>query len=192
MLLQITMRILRTRISYPRQNHFSYRLHRILDQLLKLLSYISIKSRSGLPVPTHSIWAETAATFFIEKEPILRQAIAHSTPKGGLTITGALRKKQGEDDTYKVWNSMHGIDDVGNIVGTYDKSHLVPFGEYAIAGFQDLDGNGVLTGNFLGIPKEPVGFSGDAKIRFGPPKWNDAVFKFKEIDQKVLIYLDKI
>ena len=65
----------------------------------------------------------------------------------------------------------------------------VPFGEYAIAGFQDLDGNGVLTGNFLGIPREPVGFSGDAKIRFGPPKWNDAVFKFKEIDQKVFIYL---
>ena len=68
----------------------------------------------------------------------------------------------------------------------------VPFGEYAIAGFQDLDGNGVLSGNFLGIPKEPVGFSGGAKIRFGPPKWNDAVFKFNEINQEVLIYLDKI
>ena len=68
----------------------------------------------------------------------------------------------------------------------------MPFGEYAIAGFQDLDGNGVLTGNFLGIPKEPVGFSGDSKIRFFKQKWNDAVFKFKEIEQKVLIYLDKI
>tara|TARA_B100000927_G_scaffold271990_1_gene249304 strand:+ start:518 stop:964 length:447 start_codon:yes stop_codon:yes gene_type:complete len=68
----------------------------------------------------------------------------------------------------------------------------VPFGEYAIAGFQDLDGNGVLSGNFLGIPKEPVGFSGDAKVRFGPPKWNDAVFQFKKEDQQVLIYLDKI
>ncbi len=42
----------------------------------------------------------------------------------------------------------------------------VPFGEYAIAGFQDLDGNGVLSGNFLGIPKEPVGFSGDAFDRY--------------------------
>ena len=46
--------------------------------------------------------------------------------------------------------------------------------------------------NKSGIPREPVGFSGDAKIRFGPPKWNDAVFKFNEIDQKVFIYLDKI
>ena len=68
----------------------------------------------------------------------------------------------------------------------------LPFGEYAIAGFQDLDGNGVLSGNFLGIPREPVGFSGNAKVRFGPPKWNDAVFKFKKINQEVLIYLDKI
>ena len=68
----------------------------------------------------------------------------------------------------------------------------VPFGEYAIAGFQDLDGNGVLSGNFLGIPREPVGFSGGAKVRFGPPKWNDAVFQFKKENQKVLIYLDKI
>ena len=68
----------------------------------------------------------------------------------------------------------------------------LPFGEYAIAGFQDLDGNGILSGNFLGIPREPVGFSGGAKVRFGPPKWNDAVFQFKKVKQKVLIYLDKI
>ena len=67
----------------------------------------------------------------------------------------------------------------------------LPFGEYAIAGFQDLDGNGILSGNFLGIPREPVGFSGGAKVRFGPPKWNDAVFQFKKVNQKVLIYLDK-
>ena len=68
----------------------------------------------------------------------------------------------------------------------------IPFGEYAIAGFQDLDGNGVLSGNFLGIPKEPVGFSRNAKVKFGPPKWNDAVFKFNKINQEILIYLDKI
>jgi apolipoprotein N-acyltransferase len=84
----------------------------------------------GLPVPTHVIWAETAATYFIEKDYASRRAIARSTPKGGLTITGALRTMQKGDGVFQVWNSMHGIDEVGNVVGTYDKFHLVPFGEY--------------------------------------------------------------
>ena len=85
---------------------------------------------------------------------------------------------------------------MGTVVKITNKKAIaiidVPFGEYAIAGFQDLDGNGVLTGNFLGIPKEPIGFSGGAKVRFGPPKWNDAVFQFKKINQEIFIYLDKI
>ena len=68
----------------------------------------------------------------------------------------------------------------------------VPFGKYAIAGFHDLDGNGVLSGNFLGIPKEPVGFSGDAKVKFGPPKWNDAVFIFNTSNQEVTLKLKKL
>jgi apolipoprotein N-acyltransferase len=84
----------------------------------------------GLPVPTHVFWAETAATYSIDKDLASRKAIARSTPKGGLTITGAPRTVRRGDDIYRVWNSMHGIDEAGNVVGTYDKFHLVPFGEY--------------------------------------------------------------
>ena len=84
----------------------------------------------GLPVPTHIFWAETAATYFIEKDLASRKAIARATPKGGLTITGAPRTVRRGDDIYQVRNSIHGIDEAGNVVGTYDKFHLVPFGEY--------------------------------------------------------------
>ena len=35
----------------------------------------------------------------------------------------------------------------------------LPYGNYVIAGIHDLDNNGVLTGNFLGMPKEPFGLS---------------------------------
>ena len=65
----------------------------------------------------------------------------------------------------------------------------VPFGSYVVSGFQDFDGNGVISGNFLGIPKEPFGFSNDAKGRFGPPKWQDAVFVFNKSNQEITLRL---
>ena len=52
----------------------------------------------------------------------------------------------------------------------------IPSGEYAAAVFQDIDENKELRTNFLGLPREPVGFSRDARIRMGPPSWKDAVF----------------
>ena len=53
----------------------------------------------------------------------------------------------------------------------------IPIGEYAAAVFHDLDNNGKLRTNFLGLPREPIGFSRDARIRMGPPSYDDAVFR---------------
>lgn len=53
----------------------------------------------------------------------------------------------------------------------------VPAGEYAVAVFADMNGNAELDSNFVGIPKEPVGISRNAKGKFGAPKFSDAVFK---------------
>ena len=50
----------------------------------------------------------------------------------------------------------------------------LPPGQYAAAAFQDLNGNGKLDKNFLGIPKEPYGFSQQARGSIGPPKFADA------------------
>ena len=50
----------------------------------------------------------------------------------------------------------------------------------------------MISGNFLGIPKEPFGFSNDAKGKFGPPKWNDAVFIFNTSNQEVTLKLKKL
>ena len=68
----------------------------------------------------------------------------------------------------------------------------IPFGSYAISGFQDFDGNGIMSGNFLGIPKEPFGFSNNARGKFGPPKWRDAVFIFNTPNQEVILKLKKL
>lgn len=51
-------------------------------------------------------------------------------------------------------------------------------GRYAVAVFHDENGNGRLDTNFLGIPREGVGASNNAKGRFGPPSFGDAAFSF--------------
>ena len=52
----------------------------------------------------------------------------------------------------------------------------VPAGEYAIQAFHDENSNGEVDRAMLGIPREGVGFSRDARIGLGPPKWRDAYF----------------
>ncbi len=54
----------------------------------------------------------------------------------------------------------------------------VPAGDYAVSIFQDMNGNGELDTNGIGIPNEPYGFSNDARGRFGPPKFKNAKFSF--------------
>lgn len=49
-------------------------------------------------------------------------------------------------------------------------------GSYAVAVYQDQNGNSMLDRTFIGIPKEPVGASNNPKSRFGPPKWKAARF----------------
>lgn len=56
--------------------------------------------------------------------------------------------------------------------------NIIPAGEYAVSVFQDIDENGELNTNSIGIPNEPFGFSNDARGRFGPPKFKNAKFAF--------------
>ncbi len=67
------------------------------------------------------------------------------------------------------------------VTATGDKTELtiadISPGEYAVSVFADLNGNGKLDTNLLGIPKEPIGATRDAQGRFGPPKFADAAFK---------------
>ncbi len=52
----------------------------------------------------------------------------------------------------------------------------LPPGEYALSIYHDTNDNGDLDTNFIGIPKEPVALSNNARPKFGPPKYKDAVF----------------
>lgn len=49
-------------------------------------------------------------------------------------------------------------------------------GEYAIAVIHDENDNGILDTNFLGIPKEGIGTSNNARSTLGPPGFEDSRF----------------
>ncbi|MBL8024641.1 MAG: DUF2141 domain-containing protein [Elusimicrobia bacterium] len=54
----------------------------------------------------------------------------------------------------------------------------VPFGPVAVSTYQDMNGNGTLDKNFIGIPLEPLGVSGTAPVSAGKPRYEKAAFPF--------------
>ncbi|MEO0462498.1 MAG: DUF2141 domain-containing protein [Pseudomonadota bacterium] len=60
-------------------------------------------------------------------------------------------------------------------------------GDYAIALLHDENNDGKANRALGMMPKEGFGFSRDAKVRMGPPKFRDAVFKHTDGEQKLTI-----
>jgi apolipoprotein N-acyltransferase len=100
--------------------------------------YLSLSDRStgpqstGVSDATVLVWPESAFPFFLSREPDAMAQIAALLPKGTVLITGAVRPPEQAPGTRitRAYNSIYVIDHDGTILSTYDKLHLVPFGEY--------------------------------------------------------------
>ena len=66
----------------------------------------------------------------------------------------------------------------------------LPHGTYAVMAFQDLNDNGKLDTNLIGIPKEPWGGSLQGKTVFGAPGWSDTRFDVTASQRAVTIELN--
>ncbi len=109
----------------------------------------------GLDKVAAVIWPETAVTMFLDHAPDWREYVAAAAPPGGYLITGTLRGEPAEGEIERYWNSLAVLDPTGRIVGTADKFHLVPLGEYVplseiLGGFIDKLTSGA--GNFSAGP----------------------------------------
>jgi apolipoprotein N-acyltransferase len=95
-------------------------------------------SAAGLRDVTHLIWPESAFPFFLTREPDALAAIADMLPPGTVLITGAasLAPQLPGRAGLRAYNSVYLIDHSGTILQSYDKLHLVPFGEFLP--FQDF------------------------------------------------------
>ncbi len=106
------------------------------------------------------VWPETAVSQGLMNAPwamIEIRNMLNSYPSESYLITGALRIDE-DKDKGTFHNSMVVFDSEAEIIGTYDKSHLVPFGEYmplsniidiapivGFTGFEKGDGQNLMT-----------------------------------------------
>lgn len=139
------------------------------------------------------IWPETAVAHFLEEDRLARLDIAQVLGPGSLLLTGSVRiQRDMLGRATGARNSVLAIDDAGDVVATYDKAHLVPFGEFlplrpvlekfglarlAPGGLDFIPGPGPGT---LALPGQPpVGvlicyeaiFPGRVVDRADPPDW---------------------
>jgi apolipoprotein N-acyltransferase len=103
----------------------------IVSRYLNLSDGATSPDRDGVGSADILVWPESAFPFLLTDRPDVLAAIAALLPKGTTLITGAARAEPGHSGRLpRVFNSVYVIADNGEIVGAYDKVHLVPFGEY--------------------------------------------------------------
>lgn len=80
--------------------------------------------------PTFVVWPETAVNADLAQFPAIGSEIARMSPKGAMNVLGSLRVDASKASDPKFYNSVTVMDSNSNVLGHYDKHHLVPFGEY--------------------------------------------------------------
>jgi apolipoprotein N-acyltransferase len=110
------------------------RLLTIIGQLLRMSREPTPENPAGLKPGTIVVWPENAVPVLLAREPYVLGAIGRMLPDGAYLIAGSNRGEpapDGPSNRLRVfYNSLYVVDADGEIVETYDKHHLVPFGEY--------------------------------------------------------------
>ncbi len=125
----------------------------IVDRYLSISDRATSPRTLGLQDVTHLIWPESAFPFLLDRTPAALQRISSALPRGVTLITGAARagaSLPGESQP-PIFNAIQVITRDGGIVASYDKHHLVPFGEYLPGIFERLMHGLGLTA-FVAIP----------------------------------------
>lgn len=91
--------------------------------------YAAMSAQSGIDDIDFVIWGETASPYNPRFMPLYLQKFVTAVPNDGYLLFGAVDYEFVDGD-YRPKNSMLVMNKDGDIVDSYDKSHLVPFGEY--------------------------------------------------------------
>ena len=99
-----------------------------------ILGQLTALSAPGLAGTDLLVWPESVFPFFLGRYPAGISQIGTMLPEGTTLLTGAPREPLNPDGTVipdnPGYNSVLALTRGGEMVGSYDKVHLVPFGEY--------------------------------------------------------------
>ncbi len=106
---------------------------RIFDAHLELSTTNAAGKSDGAAGITLIVWPEAAMPFVPLSQPIALEEIGRMLPVGATLLAGAIRvEPETAQRSRRVYNTLLGFQrgDSANHIATYDKTHLVPFGEY--------------------------------------------------------------
>nr|WP_238183672.1 apolipoprotein N-acyltransferase [Methylobacterium trifolii] len=96
--------------------------------------YVELSRRppeAGAAAPTHIVWPESAFPFLIQRDPEAMAKVGAGLEPGQHLIAGAARAEEPlPGERLRYFNAIMAIEPGGRISDSYDKVHLVPFGEY--------------------------------------------------------------
>jgi apolipoprotein N-acyltransferase len=93
-------------------------------------SLIALSNRPAAQAPTIIVWPEAAPPYVFIRVPAALEEIAALTGTKRVLMTGAVRVFRTGDGELHGSNSLYIFGPEGVLLSTYDKFHLVPFGEY--------------------------------------------------------------
>jgi apolipoprotein N-acyltransferase len=127
MLPDVKVRIMQPNISQRDKHRLTGQ--EVLARYLTLSDRAAAPGASGIQDVTHLVWPESPFPFLLAREPQALSQIAGLLRPRTVLVTGAARAEDaGASPRY--FNAIHVIGPDGVIADSYDKTHLVPFGEY--------------------------------------------------------------
>lgn len=99
-------------------------------QVFTMEKYLAMTKRASEAKPDFIVWPETAVPFYFRFDESLSRSFIDSVASIGenLVFGSPYVVFKGKEPEY--YNSVYSMDGDGTILGRYDKTHLVPFGEY--------------------------------------------------------------
>jgi apolipoprotein N-acyltransferase len=119
----VTIRLVQPSIPEVLKNDTTARM----DNLRRLIALSTGPSQTAIAAV---VWPEAAAPPFLERDPDLRRTLALAMPSGALLMVGDVRTDLAPAKPQHIWNSLLIVGPAGDAIASYDKAHLVPFGEY--------------------------------------------------------------